>query len=101
MAHELGHYLLHAHLIGEGVDDNRAYRSVPAGQFHNRSIGSEQETEANRFAATLLMPSEVVQREWARCQGDLSTPATKFQVSKRAMEIRLSSLNLAAFDPAS
>jgi Zn-dependent peptidase ImmA (M78 family) len=27
MAHELGHFLFHSSLLGEGVDDNKAYRS--------------------------------------------------------------------------
>lgn len=101
MAHELGHYLLHAHLIGNGVDDNRAYRSVAAGQFHNRSIGPAQETEANRFAATLLMPSGLVRQAFNECKDDLSKLATTFQVSKQAMEIRLSSLGLKVLDPVS
>lgn len=64
MAHELGHYFLHAHLIGDGVDDNKAYRSVPAGRFHNTLIGQAEETQANRFAASVLMPAAAVRSLW-------------------------------------
>lgn len=28
LAHELGHYMLHRTLIGDGLDDDRAYRST-------------------------------------------------------------------------
>lgn len=93
MAHELGHYLLHQNLIGDGVDDNRLYRSVPAGQFYNRAITPAHETEANRFAAAVLMPSELV-KEGRRELGDVEQIAKRFQVSKQAMEIRLRALGL-------
>ncbi|RDD63201.1 ImmA/IrrE family metallo-endopeptidase [Ferruginivarius sediminum] len=91
MAHELGHFLYHAHLISDGVDDNRAYRSAPEGRFYNRSIGKAEETEANRFAAGLLMPRDLVLAEWEKT-GSLSEVAKRFQVSKQAMRIRLEGL---------
>ncbi len=31
LAHELGHYLYHRHLIGDGVDDDKLYRSTEIG----------------------------------------------------------------------
>lgn len=91
MAHELGHYLLHAHLIGEGVDDSLAYRSEPDGNFYNQNIGPSEETEANKFAAGLLMPKSKLTAEDAvgRSIVDL---AKLFQVSQKAMEIRLKGL---------
>ena len=91
MAHELGHYMLHAHLIGEGVDDTTAYRSVPKGNFYNPNITSTEETEANRFAAELLMPSSLLAVESTVGQA-LASLAKSFQVSPRAMEIRLKGL---------
>ncbi|MBW6416439.1 ImmA/IrrE family metallo-endopeptidase [Celeribacter sp. PS-C1] len=91
MAHELGHYLLHAHLIGEGVDDSVAYRSEPFGEFYNEMISATEETEANQFAARLLMPKSKI----IECVGvgdSISELAKKFQVSKQAMNIRLQAL---------
>jgi Zn-dependent peptidase ImmA (M78 family) len=55
-AHELGHYLFHRDLLEEGTDDDKAYRSTKRGNFYNQNIKKWHETEANRFAANLLMP---------------------------------------------
>ena len=93
LAHELGHFLFHSHLMSEGIDDNRAYRSVPEGRFYNRSIGSAEETEANRFAAALLMPRNSVLEGWKELQ-DIEQLSKRFQVSKMAMEIRLRGLGI-------
>ncbi|MFD2258949.1 ImmA/IrrE family metallo-endopeptidase [Chelativorans composti] len=60
IAHELGHYMLHRHLIGEGIEDNRAYRSSCDGVYRNREIGPSQETEANKFAVSVLMPEHLM-----------------------------------------
>ena len=60
IANEIGYYVYHRDLSDKGIDDNRAYRSTGEGRFHNRNIGPAQETQANRFAATLLMPNNMV-----------------------------------------
>ncbi|NNE78824.1 MAG: ImmA/IrrE family metallo-endopeptidase [Silicimonas sp.] len=88
IAHELGHYMLHRHLIGDGLDDDRAYRSTQVGKYHNTSIGPSEETEANRFAANLLMPQSLVDAEW-QARNDVSDMADYFGVSAHAMSIRL------------
>jgi len=93
MAHELGHYLYHSHLMEDGIDDTRAYRSTQAGRFHNARIGRHEESEANRFAAGLLMPSDLVRESWAELR-DPGMMAKRFQVSTKAMEIRLRGLGL-------
>ncbi|MED5366824.1 MAG: ImmA/IrrE family metallo-endopeptidase, partial [Pseudomonadota bacterium] len=68
--------------------DNRAYRSTGEGRFHNRNIGPAQETQANRFAATLLMPNNMVAD--LRAAGfDRRGMAEKLGVSEHAMAIRL------------
>lgn len=94
MAHELGHYMLHAHLIGDGVDDTTAYRSLPKGNFYNPNITPTEETEANKFAAELLMPRSLLAVE-SIAGRDLSALAKLFQVSSRAMQIRLTGLGFA------
>jgi Zn-dependent peptidase ImmA (M78 family) len=88
IAHELGHFMLHRHLIGDGVDDDRAYRSTTAGKYHNTRIGPREETQANKFAANLLMPADLVKREFERTQ-DVAETAKLFGVSEHAMSIRL------------
>lgn len=60
IAHELGHYMLHRHLIGEGIEDCRAYRSGNKGVYRNTNIGPMQETQANKFAVSVLMPDELL-----------------------------------------
>ncbi len=89
LAHELGHYMLHRHLVGDGVDDDRAYRSTQVGKYHNTLIGPAEETEANRFAANLLMPRDLVDAEWAKRDSSVQSMAKLFQVSEHAMSIRL------------
>lgn len=89
LAHELGHYMLHRHLVGDGVDDDRAYRSTQAGKYHNTLIGPSEETEANKFAANLLMPRELVNAEWGKPGSTVQSMAALFQVSEHAMSIRL------------
>lgn len=105
LAHELGHYMFHRHLIGDGLDDAKGYRSTNAGKYHNINIGPEEEAEANQFAVNLLMPMEIVKREWARHgkktdDATIQAVADKFDVSRGGMRIRLglgsSSQNTAA-----
>jgi Zn-dependent peptidase ImmA (M78 family) len=88
VAHELGHYMLHRNLIGEGISDSVAYRSANSGQYFNQRIGPSEETEANRFAANLLMPRELLTPSATDGvnTGDL---ARLFGVSEQAMAIRL------------
>jgi len=94
-AHELAHFLLHRNLIGKGLDDTKAYRSLNVGNFYNRSVTSQHEVEANRLASRLLMPKALVQRYHGELAGDVSAMAKKFQVSPAAMGYRLQALGLA------
>ncbi|ELV8635970.1 ImmA/IrrE family metallo-endopeptidase [Vibrio vulnificus] len=93
IAHELGHFIHHRSLIGDGIDDNKAYRSVNQGKYFNQNITLGHEREANTFAASLLMPKEIV----ARCNQDgmsTSEMAEYFKVSQAAMSYRLQGLGL-------
>lgn len=89
LAHEIGHYMLHRHLVGDGIDDDRAYRSTQIGKYHNTLIGPAEETEANKFAANLLMPRDLIDTEWNKPEATVQTMASLFQVSEHAMSIRL------------
>jgi Zn-dependent peptidase ImmA (M78 family) len=87
VAHELGHYVLHRFLIGDGNADDCAYRSN--GAFKNNKIGPRQETEANKFAANLLMPAEAIIRLREEGIDDFVRMARRLRVSEGAMKIRL------------
>ena len=92
VAHELSHYLLHRNVIDsspEGIKDTVLYRSGKPEQI---------EFEANRLAAEIVMPMSLVDKELRSSFGGLVTEATieslasRFEVSKAAMEIKLSTL---------
>jgi hypothetical protein len=93
MAHELGHYLFHINMIGDGVDDDMMFRSTPEGEFYNQSITQNEETEANQFAASVLMPKSLISE--LQNNGIITSAelAKKLQVSESAMKIRLGSLS--------
>ena len=89
LAHELGHFIYHKDRIGDGIDDDRAYRSTDVGKYHNTEIGTKEETQANQFAANLLMPSELIsdlKKQGVEACEDL---AKRLEVSQHAMSIRL------------
>lgn len=99
LAHEIGHVMLHRSKIGDGLDDDQRYRSMPGGKYHNTAVGPREETQANRFAANVLMPwhlvhdraDRLVQETRAnRCDHRIARAlAQEFGVSQEAMCIRL------------
>lgn len=97
MAHELGHYMLHAHLIGSGVDDSKAYRSTPDGEFFNEAITSAEETQANVFASRLLMPKSIILKN-AKVGTTIKELSTLLQASEQAVRIRLDGLGYGLTD---
>lgn len=95
MAHELGHYVLHRGLIGNGVDDDTKYRSTQFGDFYNSDIDEVHERQANAFAATLLIPEKLLRGYLSQnTLASLRDAATAFQVSPSAMRWRLKNLGL-------
>jgi Zn-dependent peptidase ImmA (M78 family) len=90
IAHEIAHFLLHKSIIDsspDGIKDNVLYRSGEPERI---------EYEANRLAADIVMPMTLVETVLREEFGGVVTEATieslaaRFQVSKAAMEIRLS-----------
>jgi Zn-dependent peptidase ImmA (M78 family) len=85
IAHELGHFLL-GHGLGdvaqEEIIDDSFDKSHP------------QEREANQFAASLLMPSDLIKKEIKKNGMDVETLSKTFGVSKQAITIRLLDLKL-------
>lgn len=98
LAHELGHYFLHRNLIVDqdlvDVDDtidhvHMLYRMDDAKELANI------EREANRFAAYLLMPKDLLFQVWKAVGEDVVKCAKIFGVSTAAMSIRLEEMGLA------
>jgi len=85
VAHEIGHYKLH-----QSRTTDILYRKQ-IWQFN--STLEKDETQANWFAANLLMPKEAVERMWKITQ-DITKLSTIFGVSKTAMSFRLKDLGL-------
>lgn len=85
LAHEIAHFLLHRDKIGGGVFDNVMYRS---------NLSSKYEVEANRLAAELIMPDNMINKEREKL-GEISSDeiivllSEIFHVSQPAMRIRL------------
>ena len=94
MAHELGHFLLHKDKIGDGVNDTPAYRKSDRGDLTNNKITPEHEAEANAFAAALLMPKDAIEHYYLEEKKSLKDMTIIFQVSERALEIRIKNLGL-------
>jgi Zn-dependent peptidase ImmA (M78 family) len=96
IAHEIGHLLLHKdeHLH---VDEKS-----PIGLRNDRSSLAidEREIEANQFAAELLMPVELLEKDLGRLPDDIETEeavtrlARLYQVSEQAMTVRLTALKV-------
>ncbi len=84
-AHELGHYIYHRDLLGEGVGDNRAYRTEGTDR-PNANIRPMHERQANSFAANVLMPRHLITKLVNQPTDEL---AVKFGVSVEAMRIRM------------
>lgn len=96
VAHELGHYYLHKDLIKnqEGfVDGENTLDNSPVLFRDDLARNSEIEREANRFAATLIMPEHLVRNAWKEL-GNVDKCAEVFGVSVLAMSIRLEKLGI-------
>lgn len=83
VAHEVGHYLLHRRLIDhEGIVDTILYRS---------SLSNRYEAEANKMAASLLLPwSEVT--SW--CQENYGSPPNSDNIKKVSDAFKVSDLTV-------
>lgn len=84
VAHELGHYFLHK-------KNQEIFYRKQAIQFNGE--GTLEETEANWFAASLLMPKELVLNIWKE-RTNVEYLAAKFGVSRSAAFWRLKNLKV-------
>ncbi|WP_252106370.1 MULTISPECIES: ImmA/IrrE family metallo-endopeptidase [unclassified Halomonas] len=86
LAHEIAHFLLHRHLLKDGIQDDALYRSKQSDKV---------EAEANRLAADILMPLkaslELIKEKSDLFKGDIlyEEVANEMGVSTTALKIRL------------
>jgi len=109
IAHELGHFQLHVEpstISGLFIDKRyrpsigKSYRK----EFKRDDVSATgeklQEIQANRFAAALLMPEDLIRRAIRNLEFDMDDDAAivglaeQFNVSTQAMSLRLSTLGL-------
>jgi Zn-dependent peptidase ImmA (M78 family) len=96
LGHELGHYFLHKDYLKaeEGIIDGEGDLDGPRILYRSDSEKEQQiEVEANNFAASLLMPADLVRQAWQATES-VEKCAYIFQVSLVAMSVRLTKLGL-------
>ena len=71
---------MHRVQIGDGITDDALYRS---------GLADYIETEANKMAAELIMPTQLVRTFWRAGIRSLAQLCTAFEVSEAALRIRL------------
>lgn len=90
IAHELGHFLIHK---GQQFVDEFSAGEV----FYRDGSETKEESEANYFAACLLMPADKVEEIWPTCK-DPKDAAKRFNVSEVSMTYRLKKLEIITVD---
>ncbi len=96
LGHELSHYVLHQAVLKEEsaiVDEDTSLDG--SGMLHrlDDAITTKLEIEANNFAASLLMPIDLVRRAWQATE-NVEECARIFKVSVVAMSVRLAQLGM-------
>ena len=82
IAHELGHYIKHNN-VADLFEDNVFFRNGDQNNY---------ETEANKFAAEILMPEESFRRYISEVSKQVIDIAEKFGVSSMAVRVRAKQL---------
>ena len=98
IAHELGHYFLHPEELKKEavwVDTENSLLDVGGRALYRLDDNetSRLETEANNFAAELIMPSDLVRDAWNKLKS-VEECAKIFNVSVSAMSIKLERIGL-------
>lgn len=96
VAHELGHYVLHANA---SLHVNKGQTGVQIKLRSERHEQTEEESEANAFAAELLMPAPFIKhdlqatlRSGSMDEDIIESLAKSYRVSVQAMTFRLANL---------
>jgi Zn-dependent peptidase ImmA (M78 family) len=99
IAHEIGHLQLHPEYITSAVHVDKQFAEAVLRRDKSSATGIERlEVEANRFAAALLMPREMLDKLLISSPIDVEDDsrieelAKRFFVSKAALEYRIRNL---------
>lgn len=94
IAHELGHLFLHMGYMTEKWDNAETFKdSIYYRSFYRKDENySQEETEANEFAAAFLMPKEQFKNSLLKNAFDIEATALEFQVSIEAAKNRARNL---------
>lgn len=94
IAHEIGHLVMHSHIINKVHVDRMFTEQLKRDK--RASLGVDKiEIEANRFAAELLMPTELLMKavdDRMDVENGLQKLAEDYKVSLQAMTIKLTRL---------
>lgn len=101
IAHEIGHMVMHMHILEGNVHIDKGF-GVQLNRDKRSALGEDLlEIQANRFAAELLMPTEMIKREIKNTYIDIESVdesikqlAEKYNVSQQAMSIKLFKFDL-------
>jgi Zn-dependent peptidase ImmA (M78 family) len=96
LGHELGHYFLHQDILKDerGIVDGDDALDGPKILYRSDDDKTTRlEVEANNFAASLIMPANLVRKAWEATLS-IEECARIFQVSPIAMTVRLTKLGL-------
>ncbi|MBX7460337.1 ImmA/IrrE family metallo-endopeptidase [Qipengyuania huizhouensis] len=88
IGHELGHFLIGSHRPGDGDQFACSHADLHLANSREANRARKMEVEANRFAASLLMPPKRIRSNLGSRQPDLNEVvrlAREFNVSKAAM----------------
>jgi len=98
VAHEIGHLVLHRHLITASVHVDKAFPVLMRGV--TSALGTDPvEIEANAFASQLLIPTFLLDQVMGREPVDIDDDspmeelAKRFRVSRKMVEFRLAVLD--------
>lgn len=94
IAHELGHWCLHHQGTAHGRSAQWCRPTDVGPEVIKVTSDRRIEAEANRFAASLLMPEAQVRSEAEQAHLNIPLLAKRFGVSVRAMQIRLETLQM-------
>lgn len=99
IAHEIGHFVLHRKGLPVFIDKQFFKPYLAAFRNSKSSSGDDKlEREANSFAASLLMPADMVRQSIDDLHMDVADDdvvdelAKKFDVSRQAMSFRIANL---------
>lgn len=93
IAHELGHWELHRS-AGDETHARFCRTDEVGGSAEDLRRTKRIEQEANRFAAALLMPADLVREQAKELRLNVKLLAQRFGVSEMAMQVRLEVLSL-------